>query len=190
VSGGWIADPLEVRRDLIPRELKAIDAWACWRCAEDERGHVSKPPFQAAWPHERAWPSSPETWATFEDAYATYRRSGGRFSGVSFALNEAWGIVGIDLDHVSENLGTAAHICEILDSYTEISPGKDGFRVFVKGYLPPGRRVREWVEVYQAKRFLTVTGHRIDRFPSTIGHRQEQLEYVWSEFVSYAAVPA
>lgn len=189
MSGGWIEDPLEVRRESIPRELKAIDAWAVWHCEADDRGHVSKPPYQAAWPHERAWPSSPETWASFEDAYAAYRRSAGRWSGVSFALAD-WGIVGIDLDHVSEHLAEAARIVEILDSYTEITPGKDGFRVFVKGYLPPGRRIREWIEVYQVKRFLTVTGAHIDRFPREILERQEQLEWVWSEFVSYAPVPA
>ncbi len=187
MSGGDPSNPLAVNPDGIPRELRAIDAWACWRYEADDSGRISKPPYQARYPDERAYASHPETWAPFDDAYYTYRSGRSRFGGISFAVHEH-GIVGIDLDHVSEHLETAARICEQLGSYTEITPGRDGFRIFCFGWLPPGRRIREWIEFYSAKRFLTVTGQRIDRFPSTLQQRQLELEAAWSEFVSY--VPA
>lgn len=177
---------LEVQRWGIPDELLQIDAWAVWRYEADERGHVSKPPYCAFDPMVRAYATAPETWSPFELAWQCYQSHRSWLSGVSFALSD-WGIVGVDLDHVSEDLATAAVICELLDSYTEITPGRDGFRIFVHGYLPPGRRVRERIEVYQAKRFLTVTGQRIDRFPPVLQDRQLELERVWSEFVSYVA---
>lgn len=181
-----MTQPLEVQPGGIPLELKQIDSWAVWRYEADDRGHVSKPPYQANNPRERAYASSPETWATFDQALERYTSSRGYFCGISFALND-WGIVGVDLDHVSEHLAEATRICELLDSYTEITPGRDGFRIFVHGWLPPGRRIREWVEVYQAKRFLTVTGHGIDQFPPQLCDRQLELEHVWSEYVSYVA---
>src|SRR5882672_4255087 len=146
---------LEVWPASIPPPLLGRDAWACWLYEADERGHVSKPPYQARSPYERAWPSSPETWAPFAEAYRTYQDHAPRFEGISFALHEAWGIVGIDLDHISEHFEDCARIVEELHSYTEISPSGDGLRVFEFGTLPPGRRVREGVEMYQTKRFLT-----------------------------------
>lgn len=159
----------------IPTELRELPAWAVWRHEADDRGHISKPPYQ---PNGggRAHASDPATWASFGEAMAVYGRGG--WDGVSFAISELHDIVGVDLDHVEEHLHDAAEITRVLASYTEVSPSGEGLRVFVRGSLPVGRRIRDWVEMYSAKRFLTVTGHRVIDFPPTIMANQGGLEYV------------
>ena len=106
---------------------------------------------------------------------------------MSFALDTRWGIVGIDLDHVSQHQREADQIVRTLDSYTEHSPGRDGYRIFVKGRLPDGRRRRDWVEMYRERRFLTVTGHHLARTPTRLTANQQALERVWKVWVQQDA---
>ena len=76
-------------------------------------------------------------------------------------------LVGIDLDHCIDEHGTIAdwaqEIISTVNSYTELSPSGTGVRIFVKGTLPEdGRKVGN-VEMYQNKRYLTVTGRPLPR---------------------------
>jgi putative DNA primase/helicase len=151
----------------IPPYLKHQRAWAVWRY-EYENGRWSKPPYQPDTdPPERAEPSDPDTWSTFEQAFRRYKDEPA-WDGVSFALDRRWGLVGVDLDHTDEHDVPANAIARALDSYTELSPGRAGLRIFVKGRLPDGRRRRGWVEMYDQRRFLTVSGQRLEMFPPTI----------------------
>src|SRR3954447_1602651 len=158
--------PLKVQAWMIPPQLRHHQAWAVWQY-EYEHNRWSKPPYiPGAQPAEKAEPSNPETWRSFEEAYRAYLD--GDWAGVSFALDERWGIVGVDLDHTSEHKADAARIVHDLDSYTEVTPSGDGYRIFVKGTLPEGRRRRDWVEMYTRKRFLTVTGQHVAGTPTDI----------------------
>lgn len=167
--------PLKVSPWLIPGELRHHRAWACWRY-EYDNNRWSKPPYiPDTSPPSKAEPSDPETWRSFEDAYAAYQdyqphgtQPGRAYDGLSFALDERWGIVGIDLDHTSEHRAEAARIMNDLNSYSETTPSGDGLRIFVRGHLPEGRRRRDWVEMYTRKRFLTVTGQHIPGMPLEI----------------------
>ena len=184
------APPDEVRavdRWTIPQELRNHHAWACWRYSYDlERW--SKPPYQPD-SGARAEASDPSTWATFDDAYEAYHQGdgpagGGRaYDGVSFALDLRWGIVGVDLDHVSEHRQDAERIVRALDSYTEYSPSRDGYRIFLKGSLPEGRRRRGWVEMYSQRRFLTVTGHKLPDAPGSLT-TSPNLYAVWDRWLN------
>ena len=170
--------PLKVAPWAIPGELRHHQAWAVWQY-EYESNRWSKPPYiPGSVPPEKAEPSNPETWRSFEDAYRAYKDPApispldatlnGNWAGVSFALDERWGIVGVDLDHTSEHKADAARIVHDLDSYTEVTPSGDGLRIFVKGRLPEGRRRRDWVEMYTRRRFLTVTGQHVSGTPMDI----------------------
>jgi primase-polymerase (primpol)-like protein len=170
---------LSVERWNIPFELRTHDSWAVWKYSADSQGRISKPPYQPD--GAKAEASEPETWATFDDAYETYRHGG--WDGVSFALSPRWGLVGIDLDHVSEHGREADQIVRALNSYTERSPGGDGLRIFVKGSLPLGRRRRDWVEAYVTRRFLTVTGQHLDGTPKTINANARGLERVFWQYL-------
>jgi primase-polymerase (primpol)-like protein len=170
---------LSVERWNIPSELRLHDAWAVWKYSADANGRISKPPYQPD--GTKAEASEPETWSTFDAAYDAYRHGG--WDGVSFALSPRWGLVGIDLDHVSEHRTEANAIVRALQSYTERSPGGDGLRIFVKGSLPYGRRRRDWVEAYVTRRFLTVTGQKLEGSPSTINANAPGLERVFWQWL-------
>jgi primase-polymerase (primpol)-like protein len=177
---------LKVQSQQIPLELRHHDAWACWRYQYDN-DRWSKPPYNPV-TGDRAEPSDSSTWLPFDICLEAYRSqhaptTGGRpYDGVSFALDIRWGIVGVDLDHVAEHKRDAAWIIDQLDSYTELSPSSDGYRIFLRGTLPEGRRRRDWVEMYTQRRFLTVTGHHLDRTP-TVLRPSRSLYTVWQRYV-------
>jgi len=177
---------LPVERWAIPQELRNHDAWAAWRYSYDlERW--SKPPYRPD--GERAEASDASTWSSFDDAFHVYLdraspQQGGRpYDGVSFALDPRWGIVGVDLDHVSEHRLDADRIVRALGSYTEYSPSRDGYRIFLKGSLPEGRRRRGWVEMYSQRRFLTVTGHKLPDSPAHLAS-SHNLYAVWDRWLN------
>jgi primase-polymerase (primpol)-like protein len=155
--------PLKVSPWQIPAELRHHQAWAVWKY-EYENNRWSKPPYQPS--GEKAEPSDPSTWCSFPDALEAYQA--GDWSGISFALDERWGLVGVDLDHISAHRADAARIMTDLNSYSETTPSGDGLRLFVRGHLPEGRRRRDWVEMYTRRRFLTVTGQHIPGTPTEI----------------------
>jgi hypothetical protein len=113
-----------------------------------------------------------------------------RFDGIGFVL-DGTGPAGLDFDGVRD-LQTGAidpwaeEEVARLRTYTEISPSRDGLRAFVYGDdLPPGRRKRGNVEVYDRVRFLTVTGHRLDSAPATVESRPAELLDVWRRLVAW-----
>jgi len=179
---------LRVKPHAIPQELRLHDAWAVWHW-EREHDRWSKPPYNPT-TGQRAEPGDPSTWSSFEDALRAYRdgltpADGGRpYDGISFALNYRFGLVGVDLDHVSEHQADAARIVRALDSYSELSPSGDGIRIFCKGTLPEGRRRRDWVEM-TTRRFLSVTGHHLDATPETITAHPTALYGVWARSVQH-----
>jgi putative DNA primase/helicase len=183
--------PLEVRPEVIPEALRRLPAWVVWRYAQDSpKGHWSKPECQ---PNGLpADPDDPRTWSSFESVLEAY--GSGVWDGIGFELGATerpqWGIVGVDLDHVSEHAIEAERIVALLDSYTERTPGRDGLRVFVLGALPEGRRRRWWVEMYQRHRFLSVTGHRLERgsaYGAELQARPRALLTVWHQWVQQDA---
>ncbi len=169
---------LPVSRWNIPPSLRHQPAWAVWRYTQDAAGRWSKPPSQPN--GEPADGREETTWHGFDECYEAYRQ--GEWDGLSFCVDPRWGLVGVDLDHVREHQSEADRIVGLLDSYTEMSPGGDGLRVFVKGRLPEGRRRRGWVEIYDHHRFLSVTGQRLGAHdvPMT---RQRGLEVVWRHWL-------
>lgn len=179
--------PLRVERWQIPPELRYRDQWAAWHYEQGPTGSWSKPPYNPR-TGERAEPSDPQTWSSFDEALEAYLsratpNSGGRpYDGVSFALAPTGGLVGIDLDHVSEHPREAQIITRALNSYAEYSPSRDGIRLFVRGSLPEGRRRRDWVEMSQ-RRFLSVTGHRLTDAPTSIS-ASPRLYAVWDQWLN------
>jgi putative DNA primase/helicase len=181
--------PLPAVRWAIPQELRNHHAWACWRY-EYEHQRWSKPPYNPV-TGERAEGGEPSTWSSFDQCYEAYQnrespRGGGRpYDGVSFALDIRWGIVGVDLDHLSEHNFDTYRIVKLLDSYTEVSPSGDGLHVWVKGALPEGRRRRGFIELYSRRRFLSVTGQVTEGAPQRIQSRPAALYRVWNAFVQH-----
>jgi putative DNA primase/helicase len=174
--------PLPVIVDHIPPQLQSLKQWVVWRFVPDGEGGWDKPPLKALAPQGQALASStdPKTWSTFEAATAAYK--GGGLDGIGFVLRDN-GIVGIDLDKCREpESGTidewALDIIKTLDTYSEVSPSGRGIRMFLFGQLPPAGRKKGQYENYQTGRYVTVTGQCVEGAPTTIEHRQAQLEAV------------
>jgi primase-polymerase (primpol)-like protein len=177
---------LRVDKYAIPLELRHHDAWACWHY-EFDHDRWSKPPYNPE-SGQRAEPGDESTWSSFDRCYQAYLdgnvpASGGRpYDGLSFALNYRWGIVGLDLDHLSLHRLDADHIVRTLDAYAEYSPSRDGYRIFVRGSLPEGRRRRDWVEM-STRRFFSVTGHKLEGARDIIRPNPGGLYDVWERYV-------
>jgi len=145
----------------MPAELIAIDKWVLWRAVERD-GRITKVPYTAAGLTAKTNDST--TWSTFEAVKAAYNAGG--FDGVGFVLDGTDGIVGVDLDKVDEHrhqpeVRLIVQTLKASGCYIEASPSGKGLRAFLFGTLPfSGANNRtQGVEIYQAGRYLTVTGH-------------------------------
>jgi putative DNA primase/helicase len=158
--------------DSVPRELREKNRWVVWRYVNDGES-VKKPPFQVDGSKAKVNDSS--TWNTFESCSAALKS--GLYAGVGIIMDDTDDIVGWDLDKClnPDNLEVepwARTIIERLNSYTEITPSGKGFRIFVRGKLPPGRRKgrdNKRIECYDDVRFLTITGNRWPNTPAVVG---------------------
>jgi hypothetical protein len=171
----------------IPAELRAISQWLNWKWeqrTDRTTGELkwTKPPYQPNGQHAES--DNPETWTTFEQAVAAFEK--GNFSGIGFVLTKDDGIAGVDLDHCRDpETGViqswAMRIVQALNSYTEISPSGTGLRIFLRAKLPPKDRKIGNFECYESGRYLTVTGNHLEGTPTTIEHRQLEMESVHAE---------
>jgi len=153
----------------IPDEIKVIPQWVNWETVERD-GKVTKPPFQPG--GKFAESDNPSTWNSF----STVKAVAERFDGVGFVLTEEDPFIGIDfdkcycpafklIDPVIEQ-----HIKSI-NTYTEISPSGRGLRSLLRGRLLVDGKKNGRVEVYQARRYVTITGHRLPGYPAFIEAR-------------------
>lgn len=159
----------------IPADLKALPHWVCWR-REQNGERIEKIPVCASTGHN-ASSTDPGTWTDCTTAERTACEKG---LGLGFVFVQGSGIVGIDLDKCrSAETGAlepwAEEIIRDLHSYTEVSPSGTGVHIYVGGVLPPGRRKKGQVEVYESGRFFTVTGQHLTGMPLTVEARQDQL---------------
>jgi len=170
----------------IPDELKNYHQWVNWKLvSRNEGGKPTKPPYQST--GKLAETNNPATWTDFETA----KEAACCFSGVGFVLTKDDPFVALDFDNcrcpafdfldteISSGhnlvLPSVRNLISNLNSYTEVSPSGKGIRIFLRGKLPVDGRKKGDFEVYQSGRYVTITGHVIDGFPSTIEARQVEL---------------
>lgn len=167
---------LPIKPSNIPDALKAVPHWLVWR-GEERDGKLTKVPYNAR-TGTKASVTGKETWSTFEQALKAYES--GRWSGIGLVLTQELGIVGIDIDHCyTEEEGfspLADTIIGEIGSYTEFSPSGTGIRIFAYGTKPAGRckDTGRGVEVYDAGRYLTITGNSLYDLP--IRNTQEEID--------------
>jgi hypothetical protein len=155
----------------VPEELIERNQWVCWRAEwRDERW--TKLPLNPR-TGTNALSTKPETWGAFHEALDGMRRHG--CDGVGFVFTAPDPFTCVDLDTLDAE---ALAIVAELDSYTEMSPSGRGAHVILEGAKPAGGCRRGTVEMYDTGRFLTITGHWVERTPPTIRERQPALEAV------------
>jgi primase-polymerase (primpol)-like protein len=166
-----IPEALPVNFDGIPSELQRYPA-VLWKYQIID-GDVKKPPFSPR-TGKRASVADQKTWGSFDEAKEAYLTGKwSKWDGVGIVLIENGGLVGIDIDdciHQGSINPQALHIISALDTFTELSPSipqgektPTGVHLWVKGKLP-GMFCRNdalKVEMYEKRRYMTVTGHHI-----------------------------
>lgn len=174
---------MELPKEL--EELKDLKQWVCYRNVWDEKKQKNKKLPKDARTGKGAKANDPETWSPYPVALEGKKRFG--LDGVGFEF--ASGYLGIDLDNVIDESGAltpvASEIVELMDSYTEYSPGGKGLHILCRTSLGKmGRRNdRIGLEMYNHGRFFTVTGRPYGE-PKSIQERTEQAEEVCRRYLS------
>ncbi len=158
-NNGWLAPAL----DNIPEKLKA-QPWAVWIAEprDGKPGKFNKAP-RSPKTGQKIGADKPQLFGTFNETRAAYVT--GKYTGVGVLLTGN-GIIGVDIDDFNETfanqVGVSAWSLQavLAGAYCEVSPSGTGLRLFMRGELPgTGRKVGK-LEIYDDRRFLTVTGHR------------------------------
>jgi putative DNA primase/helicase len=178
---------LPVNQNDIPAELKAIGHWVNWRFSF-LKGKWTKVPYNPQ-SKRAASTTDPETWSSFDTVFAAYQK--GRYDGIGFVVckdnNHADRFVVIDLDHSVEDgqlKPWAQQIVKELATYTELSPSGTGLRVIAYGRKPEGRCKSGDVEMYETRRYVSITGHRLETAPATIADCQAEINAVHTRHLS------
>jgi putative DNA primase/helicase len=183
----------------VPQELLEVDRWVMWRSEltqdpETATTKFSKKPRNPHAPASYASHSDPETWGPFELAASRYENSVGSadpLNGVGLVFSDDDDLMGIDLDKcvdpdTGEVEGWALNIVERFETYAEVSPSGTGIKLWLYGTLPGARRRDDsrGIEMYDTKRFFTVTGQRLECAPRTVARPDPKLleEFYYSVF--------
>ena len=173
-----ISKNIEVTLNNIPRELIEFNQWVAWREADRKNQRKSKIPINPN-TGRSARTNDPSTWGSFEEALERYQQDG--LEGVGFVFSETDPFVGIDVDDCvnGEIDAEIKKLVEACNSYTEKSPSGTGIHILVKGKLQAGGRRNGNVEVYDSKRFFTVTGNHLSETPDTIADGTKAIRYLF-----------
>jgi hypothetical protein len=175
---------LPVRLENIPREILGLKRWVLWRW-ELKDSQWRKIPYsvklgEADEDWNRAKCNDPKTWSSFKEVLGRLRH----FDGIGFMLGD--GFAGIDLDqcrdpvtgHIDDNSRQVIHD---IHSYAEISPRGSGVKILVRAKKPTGRCRIGHIEMYDERRYFTITGHHLDGTSTTIEERQEAMNRLHAE---------
>jgi primase-polymerase (primpol)-like protein len=127
-----------------------------------------------------------------EEALRQCARAG--HHGIGFVFSAGDPFCGVDLDHCRDvDTGAlepwAAAIVHALDSYAEASPSGAGVHVIVRATLPPGRRRRGPLEMYDRQRYFTLTGRHIAGTPADVQERQTAIEALHARLIADHSPP-
>jgi hypothetical protein len=158
----------------LPDDLTERDQWVLWSYAK-VNGRLTKVPYRVG--GGAADITDPRTWATYEEALNVWRRNRQRYAGLGFVFSKGDPFVGLDLD---DSLNEQGHVKawargiveRFADTYTEVSPGGAGLKIWARGSLPrnlPGVKVVDGqIELYDHARYFTVTGRAFRGSPLEI----------------------
>jgi hypothetical protein len=183
--------PLVPILENIPAELREGKQSVTWRYTwKPKLEKWDKPPMSPTGGKKKGQPGSghggfasvtdPDTWTSFDLAVGYYRHA--HMDGVGRVLTQEDGLVGIDMDHVLDEAGgltakARAVVERFPNTYWEWSPSGEGLHGFVKGMIPSSAKPEgAGIELYAQRRFLTLTGHRLEGTgPNILDYSEEIL---------------
>jgi len=172
----------DVNLATIPKELQKYPNWVNWRL-ENRDGKLKKIPLDPKTRSDAR--GKTENWGTsFPKAVNYWKTHKEQVKGIGFVFTNS-PFSGIDLDNCRDlQTGAiaswAAEIVAEVDSYTEITPSGGGLHIVLQGDLPPGRRRKGDIEMYQKGHYFTVTGRHLEGTPMTIKPRGKELRRLHS----------
>ncbi len=112
--------------------------------------------------------NKPHLFGTYDQAVAAYET--GKYTGIGVLLTGD-GLIGVDIDDVDQTFADRpevkawVHDAIKADAYCETSPSGTGLRLFMLGDPLPDTVMRKHghLEIYDDVRFLTVTGHLVNK---------------------------
>lgn len=156
----------------IPKELKNLKQWVCWK-----DGKIPVNPYTKA----NAQSNNPETWSDFETAYNCYKLNSGMIRGVGFMLCPPY--FGVDLDKCIDDVDFVSEFVETLQSYNEISTSGNGIHIICKGEFPKGGKRRGNVEMYDSGRFFIMTGNQYKSEYSNVEDCSETIKILHNKYL-------
>jgi len=176
----------------LPASLRPRRQWVGWKF--EQRGELlTKPPYQVDG-LTYAESDDPGTWNTFEAVIDAYRA--GTVKGPGYALAQGGGVAYVDLDHCRDALTGdiapwAKRIIGVFDgTHIEVSPSKCGVKILGFGRLPdnprhvynvPGAHPKAKVELYDCKKYTTLTGERLPESGDDLADIQDALDRLYAE---------
>ena len=171
--------------------------WLVWK-KEIRNGKETKLPYNAK-NDKSAKTNESSTWANYKNAVKTYQNGG--YDGIGFVFSVVDPFCGIDLDKCrdpeTEKIDQwAKNVIKKLHSYTEVSPSGTGIHIIVKAELPPGGNKTgnlpvDWeapsgaeIEMYDQKRYFTMTLHKLEGAPAQAEDRQKEIEALHNKVFS------
>lgn len=178
----------------IPAELRERPQWVVWKTILRD-GERTKPPFNPNAPTYYADHADPRTWGTFEQACKAFRENPSVLEGIGYVFSDTDEYFGIDIDderkvnpeYLDQRRQLVNQILANVVTYTEVSPSGTGLHLIGKGRLPSGidgkRSIQVQIEVYQNRRFFTITGDVFDGRQQITG-QQDFLDELFGALVS------
>jgi primase-polymerase (primpol)-like protein len=175
--------------DNIPSKLRSRRQWVGWAW-EIRNGKPTKIPKRGTKRYfQNADPTDPSDWISYEGAMALMQVH--ELAGVGFCFSEGDPYAGIDLDDcrnpkTGDLAPWAKKIVEHAGSYTEVSPSGTGVKIFGKGVCPEKHSHKhEQVEMYDARRFFTVTGNHVEGTPAEVCAIQATLNQLYKDMLKW-----
>lgn len=186
---------LPVCPENIPVELRERPQWVAWsneeRHSNDGTVTYTKPPLNPR-TGSYASVSAPRTWGTFSQAMRYYEN--GDADGIGYVLTSDDPYTVVDADDCYDASGIlypkAQALIETINSYTETSPSGTGIHILVRSKLPGEGGKSGKLEMYDQRRYITVTGRRIESAPSDIAGNMAEVCRLWESHIAHAGICA
>jgi putative DNA primase/helicase len=169
----------------IPKPVTGYDQWVCYRRKQRSDGNTDKIPTDPniSGPLGNVSKTDPANWLPYQQTHA-YATTKAHLDGVGFVLDDNDPFTVIDLDgcrnpEIDKIDEWAWQIIKAFNSYTEISPSGMGVHIWVYGTVRGTTRPElngHRIEAYSEKRFVTVTGDRVDGTLDEIVDKQNLLD--------------
>jgi primase-polymerase (primpol)-like protein len=158
----------DIKQD-IPKELREQNRWLAWKKVpqklRDGSMRTGKVPIDPATGRMLPGWEKPSSWLSFDEAVRHLQSK--RCDGIGYCLVDDPTYTAIDLDKAVDANGCplpwADEIIGTFQSYTEYSPSRTGYRIFVRGKLPGITKLKKslgggaGVEIFGATGYVTMT---------------------------------